>query len=227
MELATLAAKRPALRHKHALPHPTERRHASARLLQMPRRPEPALVADDVANGQALKVRLVPSPSAVEREAVEVDGRRALHVVFLHAGQHRRAVLEHGPKVAQGEVLGLRVGGLKQERRAGSVFRDPAGQQSGEQRFARLDAGKYGQQLNLGVGRNPQRVPYPRRPVGPERPGHRRVRYGPHVRLEPSDDVALARRPEHVTTKPDQISPPHGSNPPASCVPKPPAPSRL
>ncbi|OBQ42882.1 MAG: hypothetical protein AN484_15455 [Aphanizomenon flos-aquae WA102] len=64
------------------------------------------------------------------------------------------------------------------------------GEQARKEGLAGLDAGEDGQEFRLGIGGDAQGFGDPRRAVGAERPGHRRVGDGVHVGLQPLDDVA-------------------------------------
>ena len=133
VQLMKLLPSLAALRHEDALAHPAERRDARAQFGQVPGRGHPALVCDGVTQGQALKVGFVPDAAAVERHAVEVRRRRAVHVVERDAFLHGRTVGPHRAEVTQGEVLGLGVRSLEHHRRARSVGDDVAGEQTSEE----------------------------------------------------------------------------------------------
>ena len=225
VQLMELLPSRPALRHEHPLAHPAERRHARARFRQVSGRCHPTLVGDDVTQGQALKVGLVPDAATVECHAVEVRRRRAVEVFERKPCLDGRAVVPDRAKVTQGEVLGLGVGGLQEHRRPRSVHDDVAGEQAGEQRLARLDAGEDSEQTRLGIGGDAQRFRDPRRAVGPERPGHRRVGDGVDVVLEPLHHVARVGRTQDFPTDAEQVSLVHlGRVRPSPDAPKPRAP---
>ena len=205
-----------ALTHEDSLAHPTEGGDARAQFGEVTGRCHPALVGDGITQGQALKVGLVPQAATVERHAVEVRRRRAIHVVNRDAGLHRRAVVPHWPHVAKGEVLRFRIRALENTGRAGSVGDDVASQQAGEQGLARLDAGEHGEHPRLGVGGDAQGLRDPRRALRSERPGHRRVWDGEHVLLEPLDHVAGVGRPQHVTAYAEKVGLIHKALPPSA-----------
>ena len=196
-----------ALRHEHALAQPAERGDARLGLGHVTDRPAPRLIADEPADRAALEVRLVVCAEHPERHSISEMDRRVPLLVPVAGKErlHRRAVLEELVQPRLRLILGVVVGLVEPQRRAGQVGDDVAEAEFADARLARLNRRDDEHQADAGVDQGFERLADLRRVVRAKAAGNRRIRNRADVLLGPGPRRAPIRRTPCLAPNTDEL----------------------